>query len=940
MHSPPMVTSSSTQNIKAATLNIRSIRNKIEIILDLFNDLDLDFLCLTETWLSNNDTPIISSLNTDTHCFVHLPRDGLHLGGGIGLLYNKNIKLTNNKDLKQIYSEALSCTFHPTNSQPITFITIYRPPHQSIPLFIDELNELLITTNKHTIILGDFNIPISPSSHYSKLLNQTINSHNCTQYVTSSTHSSGNILDLIITHNTNTSITNTSVNRLITDHHIITFIVKSPKPKRQSQTIHYRKSNNINITDYMRDFTDLLNTSKDPTDTTNLDIVLLKTLDKHAPITTKIITKRNNIKWFNPTLSLYKRKLRSAEKTWRKFRSHDNLISFRQHSSEYRFMIKKAKHDYYTDTIKAAGNDTKKLFQISNSLLGRITPRILPEGTLSSLPALFDIYFKNKVQIIINSLPPLTLPPLKTSIYKLDSFTIPTATIIDKLLQAVKSSCKLDPIPTTLLHKLSTHLTPYYKNIIDRSLISGIVPSSMKHAHVTPIIKNSSLDKSDLSNYRPISNLSYISKTLERVVCSQLSNYLDKHKLLNKFQSAYTKNKSTETALTHILNKIRLYPTQYCSIIILLDLSAAFDTISHNIMIHRLEYIGITGTALAWFSSYLSDRTYSISIESHTTDPRLISHGVPQGSVLAPILFNIYISPLLDIFDNYPDIYFHTYADDLQIYCNLPNPSTNIATLNKCLEDIRLWLSTNSLSLNTHKTQAILINTTKTVPIVPLIQINNHNIKYSPYVKNLGITIDQSLNFTQYTTDLSKSINRTLHTIRLIRPSITTELSKLLATSLILPRLDYCNSILHRLPKNSLIPLNRLPNSTARTVHRIPKYSRTHITPYLKSLHWLPITQRIQYKTLLISHQVIHHNHPDYLTDILIENNTSRIQRKINKYKLLIHNPKHISRKQETAFSISAPKLWNNLPYNIREITSTPLFKRKLKTHLFEIVYK
>ena len=119
MHSPPMVTSSSTQNIKAATLNIRSIRNKIEIILDLLNDLDLDFLCLTETWLSNNDTPIISSLNTDTHCFVHLPRDGLHLGGGIGLLYNKNIKLTNNKDLKQIYSEAYHALSTPLTHSPL-----------------------------------------------------------------------------------------------------------------------------------------------------------------------------------------------------------------------------------------------------------------------------------------------------------------------------------------------------------------------------------------------------------------------------------------------------------------------------------------------------------------------------------------------------------------------------------------------------------------------------------------------------------------------------------------------------------------------------------------------------------------------------------------------------------------------------------------------------
>ena len=423
-------------------------------------------------------------------------------------------------------------------------------------------------------------------------------------------------------------------------------------------------------------------------------------------------------------------------------------------------------------------------------------------------------------------------------------------------------------------------------------------------ALVTPIIKNQSLEKSTLSNYRPISNLSYISKTLERVVCSQLNTYLNANNILNKYQSAYTIYKSTETALTHILDKIRLFPTQHPSIIVLLDLSAAFDTIDHTILLHRLESIGLSGVVLAWFTSYLSDRTYSIYIEKHKTKPRTLSHGVPQGSVLGPILFNIYISPLLDIFDNYPDIHFHTYADDLQIYCNLPNPPTNIATLNNCLEDIRRWLSTNSLSLNTHKTQAILINTTKTIPIVPLIQINNHDIKYSPCVKNLGITIDQTLNFTQYTIDLSKSINRTLHTIRLIRPSITTELSTLLATSLILPRLDYCNSILHRLPKNSLIPLNRLLNSTARTVYRIPKYSRTHITPYLKSLHWLPISQRIQYKTLLISHQVIHHNHPDYLTDILIENKHLEYNVKsINtNYLYIIQNTYHANKKPHSQF--------------------------------------
>ena len=120
----------------------------------------------------------------------------------------------------------------------------------------------------------------------------------------------------------------------------------------------------------------------------------------------------------------------------------------------------------------------------------------------------------------------------------------------------------------------------------------------MKLAHITPIIKNSSRDKSDLSNYRPISNLSFISKTLERVIAAQLNNYLINNNILNKFQSAYTNNKNTETALTHILNNILLYPTKYCSIIVLLDLSAAFDTIDHNIMIRRLQCIGLSSTAL------------------------------------------------------------------------------------------------------------------------------------------------------------------------------------------------------------------------------------------------------------------------------------------------------------------------------------------------------
>ena len=244
----------------------------------------------------------------------------------------------------------------------------------------------------------------------------------------------------------------------------------------------------------------------------------------------------------------------------------------------------------------------------------------------------------------------------------------------------------------------------------------------MKYTLITPFSKNHSIDRSILSNYRPISNLSYISKTLERIIAKQLQNYTSNHTILHKLQSAYTTNKSTETALLHIINKIKLYPNKHPAVIVLLDLSAAFDTINHNILIRRLQNIGISNTALDWFTSYLSYRTYSTSIDTSITDPRPITCGVPQGSVLGPILFNIYISPLLHLLDNYPDIYFLTYADDLQLYCHLPEPNNNIDKLNDCINDIRIWLSSNSLLLNSQKTTAMLLyNHNKHAHIPPII---------------------------------------------------------------------------------------------------------------------------------------------------------------------------------------------------------------------------
>ena len=521
----------------------------------------------------------------------------------------------------------------------------------------------------------------------------------------------------------------------------------------------------------------------------------------------------------------------------------------------------------------------------------------------------------------------------------LDNFEPATVKeITDIIGKSNSSTCSLDPIPTKIL-KQCPSLIPWITDLVNQSLSTGSVPQSLKTAIVRPLIKKANLDSNVYKNFRPVSNLSFISKITERVVASRINKYVEHYKLLEISQSAYRKYHSTETAILKIQNDILTsLNNKKMTALILLDLSAAFDTINHNRLLRRLkDRYGILGTPLAWLNSYLKNRFQFVAIDTFTSDSKSLDTGVPQGSVLGPLLFSLYVSPISEIARRH-GICVHSYADDTQLYFSFlsENYTTEIFQIEICLQDIRKWMLANFLKLNDDKTEFLLIYPKSAAPSVnSTIKIGDSIIHSVDSAKNLGVILDKFMDMNNFITHKCKCAMFALYSIAKIRKYLDVDTTRTLVQALITSQLDYANSTLYGLPQKSLHRIQLIQNSAARLIMQTSK--RESITPILQQLHWLPIKQRLRYKILLLTFKSIHHQAPEYLSTILIKHEPSRTLRSSSRNLLVV--PKSKSKLFDRSFSVAAPTEWNNIPDDLKLIDNVNAFKSKLKTFLFHDYY-
>jgi hypothetical protein len=480
--------------------------------------------------------------------------------------------------------------------------------------------------------------------------------------------------------------------------------------------------------------------------------------------------------------------------------------------------------------------------------------------------------------------------------------------------------------------------------LCNASLRDGILPASQKRSIITPILKQAGLDSTFPASYRPIVNVSFISKIIEKLVACQLINYLDKNKLLPPRQSGFRKGHSTETLLLSLLSDIySAIDKSQVTLLALYDVSAAFDSVDHDILLHRLSTsFGISARPLDWLTSFLSGRTSSTIFHSTRSHWIPVPIGLPQGSVLGPLLYILFtadIAPLLASCS----LLSHSYADDIQSYahCFTEDALGLVSIMSNACESLTAWLSSNRLRLNSSKTQYIWLGTHQQLSKLDLLRLSDEFplLTFSTSVRDLGVILDQELSFTKHISLLSRSCYYHLRQLRVVSRSLSVSSATALVHAFVCCRLDYCSSLFIGLPLVRTNCLVRVLRFAARLVGGLSRYS--HVSKFmLDDLHWLPLQQRIIFRLACIARCCALDLGPTYLCELFVKTSVTLGNRSLrSSARGDIRIPfARTATMQKRAFSVVGPTVWNDIPSTIRSLPSVSFcsFSRQLKTFLFD----
>ena len=957
-------------SLQFISFNCRSIRNKTQAVLSYLDENNIDLACFQETWLNEGDGSILVEIKEYNYNIINQPRRSKK-GGGLILLYKPSIlmskivlKCCNSfKTFEHLLGKIV------VDRKSFTIVNLYRPPYSvahkcTKKMFMLEFESFLgslLDINKNILIFGDFNININDHEDlYTNQFEKLLEMFNLIQVVEKPTHIKGGLIDLvIITDNQACSkFLVENVTTLQSDHFPVKFELQldAVMPNNATKKIIFKDMDRMDWDNFGKDLRcSSLNDASYFTTLSLDEVVLLYEMtltqlyEKHCPtIIKRYRPNHSKSLWYNSKLQTLKQRKRRYERLYRKTPNPNTFNSLRGARNEYNKELKLARSTFYSKKIDECAGNPKQFHKILGKLTGYTKERSLPHcDNTNTLAEEFSTYFSEKVTKIRQSI------SSNVSTEQRRRFTTANSTfqcfeeidlqeLIKVASQMNSKTCDLDPVPTIVVKKYMTLLAPVILRIINLSITTCTFPSSLKHAIVTPVAKSSVKSKEDLSNYRPVSNLPYLSKIIEKIISDQLTMHVEGNNLYAKHQSAYRKNHSCETCIFPVVDHIqRCTQDNNYVLVISLDSSSAFDTVDHGLLLERLEHQrNITDQALQLIRSYLFERTYSIKVGKVMSKPTSTTYGVPQGSLLGPQFYNLYTSELEDVIVDC-GVSVQMYADDILLYLSFDERNERNAELrvNACLDRVKSWMESSFLKLNMEKTVVKLFlpkrSSNTALDLSHILSYGNTTLKLSTSITFLGVKLSENQKLTTFITEKVRKCNFILRNIAHLSDCLPFRSKVTLVTNLILSSLDYSNSLLACATDKDIRPLKLILNRAVRFIFKIRW--RDHITEYLYKLHFLPIKYRIKFKLSLMAFKIFNNMSPVYLCEEFrnFEPSTTislRIGSGRDTYMF----------DESTSQNSIKNKLiteWNKLPYVLRTVESLTTFKSKLKTFYFRAAF-
>ena len=941
--------------------NCRSLLNKLEDLINICVKLNPSIICLTETWFDDS-TPQTAYIpegyrilrNDRSEEFKQ--RYGKTSGGGTAILYKKEMKI---RDLKIGDIEQETQWVEVKTEKNFILGVVYRANYtdliyekDDVPPLETILNEASIKTNR-VIVVGDFNCDVSAQNRDPETngLEQIFNRMSMKQMIKSptriSTSNKTTIIDHVWTNPTLKLINDCGTIEGISDHVGQYIKVNEKKEKPEEEIIRFRSYRCYNKDDFNEDLKLNLEKSEfnDQIDKEEVDnamntwlTIFTDASQKHAPVVQKVKKySRERIPWYTNELETKIKERNSKLQLYRLYGDKRDLKTSNKITNEITHLKRKLKRKHYKQRIEKYEGDPKNLWKILKDVTQTHTDKsaVEPEYMNQSKANKFNQFFATIGTEIQKSLgfKSNTQTTSNNGDFK---FKEETEETIIKLIDRIRSDVATgeDNISARLLQDAKFTIAESLTKLVNLSYRMKVFPDSMKKATIRPIHKKNCTD--EMSNYRPISLLSVVSKIFERSATNQLVKHLEENHLLNGTQHAYRKGHSTQTCLMEAVEYIHKERDRGNIVgIASLDLSKAFDSINHSLLLEKLRRLGLGEDAINWCGSYLKDRVQKTKFKKYVSEECKVTSGVPQGSILGPILFICFTNDMANIFQNCKVL---SYADDTQLIVTGPNLKQVKAQLEELINTAQNWYTNNSLKNNTGKTEIIIIGKNRTDKKTPtFIEVIEDGkiskLEPSEYIKILGIYIDEQLNWNHQTQMLRKKANNSIRNLHRINQLIPLKHRILLYNSLVASHYNYSDTVWSGCGVANEKKLQTTQNFAARSILGKSKYSSA--TEALKTLKFLPLKQKRKVHEAVYVHKALNEKLPRETTQQYRDYEPKTNLRSSKTHRLNI--PKHSTEQYKRGPLYRTLKTWNSVPEELRTDLTTPNFKKKYQEHLIKL---